>query len=119
MASWMAPSPAGLGTHQELNLPPCGWIAAADLPCPTCGMTTAFAHAADGHLIQSFLAQPMGFLLALATAMTLLVCIHVAITGSRLHRALAKVWSVRLAWWISGLVLAAWGYKIVAYKGWL
>src|SRR6185503_8103051 len=50
VAAWLTPSPTGIGTHQQLHMPQCGWIAIADLPCPTCGMTTAFAHAAHGHL---------------------------------------------------------------------
>ncbi len=44
VAAWLDPSPEGLGTHSQLSLPPCGWILTMDLPCPTCGMTTAFAH---------------------------------------------------------------------------
>ncbi len=46
IAAWLTPSPSGMGTHTQLNLPQCGWIVMMDLPCPTCGMTTAFAFAA-------------------------------------------------------------------------
>ena len=119
VAAWLTPSFNGLGTHEQLHLPPCGWIAMMDMPCPTCGMTTAFAHAAHGHLLASFLAQPMGFLLALATAMTLLVCLHTAITGARTAGALQRLWRPYSGWMIAGLIVAAWMYKIASYKGWL
>lgn len=119
VAAWMTPSPTGLGTHRTLNLPPCGWIAVADLPCPTCGMTTAFAHAADGNLIASFHAQPMGFMLAIAVAVTLLVSVQVAITGSRLGWIFTRLWGRRSGWALALLVIAAWAYKIASYKGWI
>lgn len=119
LAAWLTPSPTGLGTHHELGLPPCGWVAIADMPCPTCGMTTAFAYAADGHLLASFLAQPLGFLLALATAMTLMVSAYVAVTGSRLAIMFTRLWRPRSGWVISALVLLSWGYKVLSYKGWL
>jgi hypothetical protein len=119
MAAWMTPSPTGLGTHRSLNLPPCGWIAVADLPCPTCGMTTAFAHAADGNLLASFRAQPMGFMLAIGMAATLLVSIQVAITGSRLGWIFTRLWGRRMGWALALMVLAAWGYKVASYKGWI
>ena len=34
VAAWLSPSTDGIGTHQQLGLPQCGWIVAADLPCP-------------------------------------------------------------------------------------
>src|SRR5688572_4765367 len=98
LAAWLVPSPTGLGTHEAMNLPPCGWVAIADLTCPTCGMTTAFAHAADGNLLGSFLAQPMGCVLALVTAMALLVSVYVAVTGSRLGGSFSRLWNRSTPW---------------------
>ena len=84
VAAWLEPSPDGLGTHsQVLNMPPCGWIAMIDLPCPTCGMTTSFAHAAEGNLLEAFVVQPMGAFLSVVVAMALVVGLYVALTGSR------------------------------------
>ncbi len=37
------------------------------LPCPTCGMTTAFANTVRGRFWAAFLAQPTGLILCLAT----------------------------------------------------
>jgi hypothetical protein len=117
VAAWLEPSPSGMGTHHQLHMPACGWVVMFDMPCPSCGMTTAFAHAAEGRLLQSFLAQPLGFMLAMATSMALLLSVHVAATGSRLGSALTRLWRPRAGWAIGGLVLAAWGYKILSHKG--
>ena len=119
VAAWLTPSPAGLGTHQQLRMPQCGWIAIADLPCPTCGMTTAFAHAAHGHLWSSFRAQPLGCALALATAMAFIVSVYVTVTGSRLGSAFKRLWGRRSGWLLASVVLVAWGYKVASYKGWI
>jgi hypothetical protein len=117
VAAWLNPSSDGLGTHEQLYLAPCGWIATMDMPCPTCGMTTAFAHAADGHLLSSFHAQPLGCILATGTAMAVVLGFYVAATGSALGGVLLKLWGRRTWWLIALLVLAAWGYKIITYRG--
>ncbi len=116
MAAYMTPSANGLGTHTQLNLPPCGWVSVADMPCMTCGMTTAFSHAVRGELLASFLAQPMGFLLAMATAMTLVLGLHVALTGSNVLGLFSGLWSRRTMWLLVGFGLASWGYKILVHK---
>jgi hypothetical protein len=118
VAAWFEPSPTGLGTHSQSGLmPTCGWIQTMDTPCPTCGMTTAFAHAADGHLLASFLAQPMGCVLAVATAMALLLGMHAALTGSAAVGAMSRLWGRRTGWWLGAFIVIAWVYKIIAYKG--
>lgn len=116
LAAWMDPSPAGLGTHGQLNLPPCGWILTMDLPCPTCGMTTSFAHAADGDLFGAFVTQPMGAVLAIMTAIALLVGTYTAATGSRVAALFGRLWCRRAGWMFGIAFAAAWIYKIVAYK---
>ena len=49
IAIWLQPSPKGFGTHQQLGLPPCTIQFWFDIPCPSCGGTTAFAHFVRGH----------------------------------------------------------------------
>jgi hypothetical protein len=117
LAAWMTPSPTGIGTHSQLRLPPCGWIVMMDMPCPTCGMTTAFSHAAHGQIVASFLSQPMGCLLAIATAMTLWISLLVAVTGSPIARYFGRMCGARSAWIVAAMILVAWGYKILSYKG--
>ncbi len=118
VAAWLEPSPDGLGTHsQVLNMPPCGWIAMIDLPCPTCGMTTSFAHAAEGNLLQAFIVQPMGAFLSVVVAMALVVGLYVALTGSRVASLFTRLWGPRAAWALGLGVGGAWVYKVLVYKG--
>ncbi len=117
VALFVTPAQAGLGSHEQLNLPKCGWIMSMDVPCVTCGMTTAFSHAARGSFLQSILAQPLGFLLAMATAMTLLVAVYVALTGSQVTRMFSRLWAPRMLWLLAALAVGSWVFKIVTYKG--
>jgi len=117
IAAWLEPSPDGVGTHtQILPLRSCAWIEVAGMPCPTCGMTTAFAHAADGQFLRSFLTQPMGFVLAMLTAMTFWVSVYIAATGSPIARVFARMWRPGVVWIGAALILVSWGYKIWAMK---
>jgi hypothetical protein len=119
LALWLSPSGAGSGTHQQLGLPPCGWMVSMNMPCPSCGMTTAFSYAAHGSLLSSFLVQPMGFVLALMTAAAFVVSIFVACTGSMVGYALASRISPRLLVAFGAFALVAWGYKILLHRGYL
>src|SRR5689334_8979719 len=51
-AARLHPDAHQYGTHEQLGLPPCGFLVMTGLPCPTCGMTTAFAYATHGRLLQ-------------------------------------------------------------------
>ena len=41
VAAWLTPDELGVGSHQQLGLPPCSMLTLTGYPCPTCGMTTA------------------------------------------------------------------------------
>src|SRR5690606_19210446 len=56
----LEPDARGLGTHEQLKLLPCISVRAFDVPCPFCGMTTSFAHFADGDPAKAFWIQPAG-----------------------------------------------------------
>ena len=116
VAAWLPPSPTGIGTHCNLGLPPCSWAQLLDLPCPTCGMTTAFAHLANGDFVASFIAQPMGFVLAVAVSMAFWVGLMDAIVGSQIGRSMAVIWKPWLVWGLGGLALASWLYKIWVFE---
>lgn len=64
VARWLEPDPSGLGTHRQLGLPGCPFIRTTGKPCPSCGMTTAFAWFVRGRPEKSFRANPAGALLA-------------------------------------------------------
>ena len=117
VAAWLTPSAEGLGTHTDLKMRQCAWITMWDLPCPTCGMTTSFAHAANGNLWMAAKAQPMGALLALMTAITLILALHVVFTGSSVLKAFGSLWTAKIGWLTGGLAFIAWIFKIASYRG--
>jgi len=112
IAAGLDPSPNRLGTHMQLGLAPCRWITYLDIPCPTCGMTTAFANAAHGHLLAGFLSQPFGFLLAIGTAMMFWLCLFVTVTGSTVYRSFLTLWRPSVVWILAGAAFLAWMFKM-------
>lgn len=112
VAAWLSPDRSGMGTHTQLGRPPCTWPMLLGYPCPTCGMTTAFAHTVRGELPAAFRAQPAGLVLAMGTIVAAVVSLGVLMTG--------RVWAVNWyrvspSWVPLGLVLlilAGWGYKL-------
>ncbi len=52
-------------THRQMGLPPCTFKDITGLPCPSCGMTSSFALAIRGDLVNSLQANWVGTLLAL------------------------------------------------------
>lgn len=117
VAARLEPAPAGHGTHTQLGLPACGWAMVLHRPCPTCGMTTAFAYAVRGRFVSSFLAQPAGFLLALGTAGTFWGGAYISLTGSQLGRVFGRMVTARALWAAAGVLAAAWAYKWVTWPG--
>jgi hypothetical protein len=71
-AAIIHPDARGYDTHTQLGLPPCGLLQRTGMPCPWCGMTTAFAHMARGQVAAATRAQACGaalFLLMVAAAL--------------------------------------------------
>ena len=109
----LTPDATGLGSHQQWGLAPCALVMLTGYFCPTCGMTTAFAHTVRGQLGAAFHTQPAGLALALATILAAGVSLGVLLTG--------KVWSVnwyrvspvRVTVVMVGFILAGWFYKLV------
>ena len=112
-ASWLTPSGEGHGTHEQLGLEPCGFLAATGLPCATCGMTTSWSHAASGDYLSAFKTQPFGATLALVTAMVFWLALHTTLFGSRIGEAASKVLSDKIVWLGVGGLALGWAYKIV------
>ncbi|MFM2164920.1 MAG: hypothetical protein RL325_1357 [Planctomycetota bacterium] len=80
-------------------------------------MTTAFALAAKGRLVASFIAQPMGCLLALGAGMALVASAWTLLTGRTVLPVFERLWNARTAWILGVIALLAWGYKIAAMRG--
>ena len=116
VAVYVQPASEGIGTHQQLGLPQCGWILAANIPCPTCGMTTAWSHTVRGEFPSAFLAQPMGMLLAIGT-----MCVAVgggisAMTGYSFNGLLYRFAPSKVFIVIAIVTLASWVLKILLHR---
>jgi len=57
-----------MGTHQQLGLPPCTFVAWLGIRCPSCGMTTSWSHMLRGNVLGAMQANAGGALLALTAA---------------------------------------------------
>ena len=117
IAANLTPSDEGIGTHQALGLPECNWIATMDMPCPTCGMTTAFSHTVRGQWMDAARAQPLGLVFCLVAAMAVLGGLWALCTGASPGSLVASVWN---RWWVWGLIalaLTAWAWKILSHLG--
>ena len=110
VAAGLDADPRGMGTHTQLGLAPCGFDVATGLPCATCGMTTAFTHAAHGHLVAAFAGQPAGALLALGCAMLTLTAGWALWRGASLAPLGRAVWRPAVVVTLIAVVLGAWGY---------
>ena len=111
-AAWLKPDESGMGSHRQLGAPPCIIPTLFGYPCPTCGMTTAFACVVRGRLADAWCAQPAGLVMALATILAAAVSLGVLLTG--------RVWVVNwyrvsptwVALAVVLLVMGGWAYKL-------
>lgn len=117
LARWLRPAPRGVGTHEQLGLPPCLFLHFTGFPCPSCGLTTSFAHAARLHFYQSFITQPFGliaFCLTLLSIPLALYLIHRRIAWSGLmHARSVNV----LLYILLALYVLGWIYKLLVTQG--
>jgi hypothetical protein len=115
VAAWLPPNPSGVGTHTSLRilrLQPCPFLARTGIPCVTCGFTTSFAWLARGNLVASAYVQPMGFVLAIMTAICFWASLYVMVTGKPVYRLLGLLPDRYYGVPLIGLAILAWGWKI-------
>lgn len=112
LACRLKPDPAGHGTHQQLGLPPCTMLVLFGRPCPTCGMTTSWAHLVRGRLGEALRANVGGTMLGLVDLLVvpwlLLAAVRGRWPGGELPLALAPwlaviVFVVTLIQWVGRL----------------
>lgn len=112
VAAWLDPDPRGVGTHRQLGMPSCTAVTLTGYPCPTCGMTTAFAYTVRGRLGAAFFAQPAGLALALVT-MVAAVASAVTVTTGLIPRV---NWYVVNPTWVvlaaTAVILGGWVFKL-------
>jgi hypothetical protein len=108
----LSPAPAGLGTHRQFGLLPCGFVLLTGYPCPTCGMTTSFALTTQGRWLTALWVQPAGFLFTLLTGAVGILATESLLSGRGWRVNLYRVHSVRMSIALILVLLAAWGFKV-------
>lgn len=113
IAALLTPDASGLGTHRQiLHLAPCSFVLTSGLPCPTCGMTTAFAWVMHGHPLTALIVQPAGAIFCLATIGLLFFSLYVACFGSLVSVNWSRIGPVKLMLAVGLLILGGWAFKI-------
>lgn len=118
IARLLRPSPRGVGTHEQLGLPPCPLLHLTGIPCPSCGLTTSFAHAARLHFYQALITQPFGlvaFCLTIVSIPLSLYLLHRRTTWADFIHARG---SNALLYALLALYLLSWIYKLLV-TNWL
>ncbi|MCA9243485.1 MAG: DUF2752 domain-containing protein [Phycisphaerales bacterium] len=109
---FLTPDARGWGTHHQLGMAPCGMLVRTGLPCPSCGMTTAFAYTVRFEWILAFLTQPAGLALALASAVGAGIGVFAALFG-RFPRWLRRVNALVLFWTLLGVLVGGWAFVLI------
>jgi hypothetical protein len=107
-AGRLAPDPRGFGTHEQLGLSPCAILRLTGRPCPTCGMTTAFAWLVRGELARAWRANPAGLIAAVVCAGLVPWLGFVAATGRAPGRRPVGATLMALAVLVAATAVAAW-----------
>ncbi len=114
-ATFLDPDPSGVGTHQQLGIPPCMILSHFGLPCPLCGMTTSFALMADGQPAEAFLNQPFAAVLFVITAVIAIVAGIELVAPAHRWRMLLSCFKGREVGLLTAIfvaLIASWAYKI-------
>ena len=111
-AAMLEPDARGYGTHTQLGLPSCGFRFLTGLPCPGCGLTTAFAYAIRGEWLLASSANPLGMLLFVLVCATVPLSIAGALRGWSLDTLFERFFLGRWALAVAGCGVALWAARL-------
>jgi hypothetical protein len=114
LARWVDPDPSGMGTHVQLGLPPCGFLELTGLPCPTCGLTTSFAHMARLQFTAALSAHWIGPPLFALTAITVALAAWGVATARPFATVMKRLRVVRLLAIIAAAAVLLWLLRVAA-----
>jgi len=116
VVAWsLEPDARGWGTHEQLGLMPCFFRQQLGHLCPTCGMTTAWAHTVRGNFAHATLASLAGTMLCLAVGLAVPWMSLSAIRGRWfIGSPNASVWIVLLLIWV-GVAIMDWLRRGLTY----
>ncbi|MBX3422622.1 MAG: DUF2752 domain-containing protein [Pirellulaceae bacterium] len=109
IARMLTPSPFGMGTHQQLGLPPCTVLELWGIPCPACGMTTSWSLVTRGRIFEAAQANSGGMLLALIALAFLPASCYFFVSG----KATRDYW---FSWTLAVSLLAGLGTALVHWS---
>lgn len=111
-AACLPPSANGMGTHQQLGLPPCSMVMFFDMRCPACGMTTSWAHLMRGQIVQSAHANTGGLMLALFALIGGPWMLASATVGRWWLGMLDPIWVLAAGSLIFAVTTAQWAWRV-------
>jgi hypothetical protein len=120
LSALLVPAAEGHGTHLQLGLGTCTFLAYTAMPCPMCGATTSFSLMAHLRLFEALINQPF------ATGLFLLASFVFAVSLSELVDPRGRwgkllYWleprETRLALLFLGAMGASWVYKMYMMAG--
>lgn len=113
LATQLTPDPSGHGTHQQLGLPPCGFIYVTGYPCPGCGLTTAFSHMVRLDVFGAARSNPFGILLFLVSFTTIWVSLFGFVKRLPVLPTLERLQFEKWAILLSVTAITVWGVRVV------
>ncbi len=112
----LVPDPSGCGTHTRLLMLPCIFRAVTGIPCPLCGMTTAFAQASRGNLPAAFEANPLGPAAFAGVVVTVVLLGLSLLPGMvAVRRIVEAVQGIEFARWVLLFLILGWLIHIYLY----
>jgi hypothetical protein len=103
------------GTHEQLGLPPCTFSYLFGVPCPTCGMTTSWAHLMRGEILTSFRVNAGGTMLEMLAILAVPWSLLTAIRGRRFVWTPSNRLIFRTFAGIVVIVLLQWGCRLIEH----
>ena len=117
LLAWhLEPDNLPLGPQSQLTVPGCALQQRTGYPCPTCGMTTAWAKTVRGQLPAAFRANLAGTVFALACTAAVFVGLVTAIAGNTFYQRFLQPFFRLLSplqwlYLVLALIIFAWAWN--------
>ncbi len=102
-------------THTQMGLPPCTFKVVTHVPCPSCGMTTAFALLVRGDIYNSMRANFAGTALAIMCLLYVPWALVCAVRGKLLWVVSLENTFVKLLVFFLALMLVRWVLLLILH----
>lgn len=106
-------NPLRMASHQTLGMPACRFKEMTGMPCPSCGMTTSFAHLVRGDVWNSLRANWVGTGLAVFCAFLIPWCLASAVRGRYLGVRRLEAVLAFLVGLFTVVMLGRWGVVLL------